>query len=151
LIAYTTKSGSTAGVAETIGKVLRQDGVAVEVRRIAEVDGLDAYSAVVVGGPMILGWHPDAVTFLQKHQETLSHVPIACFMTALSLTQMPETHHNSFPVFQDPALAKPSKRADRLNFKERYSTVASYLKPVAEKVPHVESLRPVVRPITRRR
>lgn len=138
LVAYTTKSGSTAEVAEAVGEVLRQDGAAVEVRPIAEVNGLDAYSAVVVGGPMILGWHPDAVTFLQKHQETLSRVPVACFMTALSLTRMPETHHNGFPVFQDPALAKPPKRADRLNFKERYSAVASYLKPVAEKAPQVK-------------
>lgn len=32
LVAYTTKSGSTAEVTEAIGKVLGQDGVAVEVR-----------------------------------------------------------------------------------------------------------------------
>lgn len=87
---------------------------------------------------MILGWHPDAVNFLQKHQKTLSRLPVACFMTALSLTKMPETHHNGFPVFQDPALAKSPKRADRMNFKERYSAVASYLKPVAEKAPQVK-------------
>lgn len=138
LIAYTTKSGSTAEVAEAIGKVLRQDSVTVAVRRIAEVAGLDAYSAVVVGGPMILGWHPDAVTFLQKHQETLRRVPVACFMTALSLTQMPGTHHHGVPVFQDPALARPPRRADRLSFKERYATVAAYLKPVIEKAPQVK-------------
>jgi menaquinone-dependent protoporphyrinogen IX oxidase len=50
LVAYTTKSGSTVEVAQTIGKVLQQAGDVVEVRRITEVNGLGTYSAVVLVG-----------------------------------------------------------------------------------------------------
>ena len=56
----------------------------------------------------------------------LSQVPVACFLTALSLTET-QTGFDSIPVYQDPSLAKPPKNAAKLSFKERYATVAAYL------------------------
>jgi menaquinone-dependent protoporphyrinogen oxidase len=139
LVAYTSNAGSTAEVAEFVARELRSEEVSVEVRRVGEVTDAGAYGAVVVGGPMMMGWHAEAVSFLEQHQQELSQVPVACFMTALSLTQTPDGT-DDLPVFVDPALAKPPKDSARLSYKERFATTSSYLQPILEKAPKV---RPV--------
>ena len=137
LIAYATKSGSTVEVAQAIGKELSQDGVRADVRPINVVRDISPYDAVIVGGPMIMGWHREAVQFLEKHQSALSQVPVACFLTALSLTET-QTGFDPIPIYKDPSLAKPPKNAAKLSFKERYATVAAYLQPVLEKALQVK-------------
>ena len=124
-------------MAGAIGKELSQDGARVDVRPIKDVGDIGTYDAVIVGGPMIMGWHREAVQFMQKNQSTLSQVSIACFLTALSLTEA-ETGFDSIPVCQDPSLAKPPKNAGKLSFKEKSATVASYLQPVLDKAPQVK-------------
>jgi len=61
LVTFATESGSTREVAEEIGKTLRHNGTLVEVHPIRETRNLSAYDAVVVGGPMIMGWHREAL------------------------------------------------------------------------------------------
>jgi menaquinone-dependent protoporphyrinogen oxidase len=138
LVAYTTNSGTTADVAQAIGEELGKDGVQVDVRRIEEVDSLDAYTAVVVGGPMIMGWHGTAVKFVKKHQQALSRVPVAYFLTAMSLTRTGETSVDGVPIYVDAMLAKEPKNAAHLDFKERYATVTNYLRPVLKAAPSVK-------------
>jgi menaquinone-dependent protoporphyrinogen oxidase len=137
LIAFATKSGSTAEVAGAIGKELSQDGVQADVRPISAVRDISPYDAVIVGGPMIMGWHREAVQFLERNQAALSQVPVACFLTALSLTET-QARFNSIPVYKDPSLAKPPQNAAKLSFKEKYATVASYLQPVLDKAPQIK-------------
>ena len=126
LVAYTTNSGSTEEVAKVIAEELGKDGAQVEVRRIEEVTNVEPYAAVVVGGPMILGWHRAAVGFVKKHQQALSRVRVAYFFTAMSLTQTNQESVGGVPVFVDPTLAKPPKNAKRLSLRERYATVSNY-------------------------
>ena len=59
LVAYASNAGSTADVAKAVGEELARDGARVDVRSISELSGADVsgYDAVVVGAPMILGWH----------------------------------------------------------------------------------------------
>jgi len=135
LVVYTTNSGSTAEVARAIGEELSREGAAVEVRPLAEVTEVSGYQAVIVGGPMILGWHRDAVAFLKRHQEALRDKPVAYFFTALSLTRSGENHLNGCTVFQDPALAKAPHDPAKLSFKEKYASVASYLEPPFTQAP----------------
>src|SRR5512135_1537715 len=111
LVAYTTNSGTTADVAQAIGEELGKDGAQVDVRRIEEVTSLDTYTAVVVGGPMILGWHRTAVQFVKKHQQALSRVPVAYFLTAMSLTRTGETSVDGVPIYVDAMLAKAPQDA----------------------------------------
>ena len=140
LVAYTTNSGSTEEVARTIGEELGKDGDQVEVRRLEEVSTLEAYDAVVVGAPLILGWHRAAQKFVRKHQGALSRVPAAYFATAMSLTQTGENQFGTIPIFVDPDLAKPPQHPNRLSLKERYATLANYLRPMLRAAPTV---RPV--------
>jgi menaquinone-dependent protoporphyrinogen oxidase len=130
LIAYATKSGSTAEVAEFMGKEVARTGVHVEVFPIHKVMDLASYDAVIIGGPMIMGWHREAVKFLNKNRSALKQKSVACFIMAMNLTRMTDESGLPFPVFQDPRLAKPAKDPVKLSFKENYASVRSYLKPI---------------------
>jgi len=138
LIAYTTSSGSTREVAEAVAGELTKDDTTVEVCRLEEVEDISPYKAVVVGGPMILGWHRRAVKFLKQHQQALSQVPVAYFFTAMSLTRTGDTHLNGVPIQIDPSLPKDAKNPTRLSFRERYATVEGYLGPVLQSAPLVK-------------
>jgi menaquinone-dependent protoporphyrinogen oxidase len=140
LVAYVTNAGSTAEVAELIGRELGQsgpDGPAVDVLPIKRVRSLELYDAVVVGGPMTIGWHREAQRFLKDNERALQRVPVALFLTALSLTVTPESAVGSVPVFVDPSLAKPPRRSGRLSLHEGFTTVRHYLEPVLKKAPSV--------------
>ncbi|HOG45096.1 MAG TPA: flavodoxin domain-containing protein [Anaerolineae bacterium] len=140
LVVCATKSGSTAEVAQAIGQELGRGGARVDVRLLQEAGDLGTYDAVVVGAPMIMGWHREAVEFVCRQREALSRVPVAYFLTALSLTQSGEGRLDGVPVYQDPALTKPPRNPTRLSLKEGYATVANYLGPALRKAPDV---RPV--------
>jgi menaquinone-dependent protoporphyrinogen oxidase len=87
LVAYASRTGSTAGVAEAIGKILAEDGVEVDVRPVSDVTDLNAYRAVVAGSA-IQGsqWLPEAMGFLQAHREPLAQKPFAAFLVCMTLT-----------------------------------------------------------------
>jgi menaquinone-dependent protoporphyrinogen IX oxidase len=138
LIAYATNAGSTTKVAQVIGEELDKDGVQVQVCRLEEVTSVEPYDAVVIGAPMIMGWHGAAVKFVKKHQQALSRMPVAFFLTAMNLTQTSEKSIGTIPIYVDPALAKPPKNAKRLSFKERYATATNYLRPVLDAAPLVK-------------
>ena len=140
LVAYTSNAGSTDEVAQFIGQELGRDGALVDVRRFREVKDVSAYQAVVIGGPMIMGWHREAVSFVRKQKRALSRVPVAYFLMAMSLTKTPETALSAIPIYVDPTLAKAPVDESKLSFRENYATVSGYLKPVLTKAPQV---RPV--------
>jgi menaquinone-dependent protoporphyrinogen oxidase len=80
LVAYATKHGSVAKVAEFIGATLRQDGLSVDVQPAGAVKTVAGYDAVVLGGALYMGrWHADAKTFLKRHHEALASLPVAIF------------------------------------------------------------------------
>jgi menaquinone-dependent protoporphyrinogen IX oxidase len=140
LVTYATLSGSTVDVAKEIGAALGKNGVSVDVKNIAEVSTLSSYDAVVVGAPMILGWHRGIVNFIVQHQDALKNVPVAYFTTQLHLTKLPETEVKGVPVFLDPRLAKPPANPNKMNISEKQGTPASCVGPALEKAPLV---RPV--------
>jgi menaquinone-dependent protoporphyrinogen oxidase len=140
LVAYTSNAGSTQEVAEAVALEVRQSGAAMDIRRLEEVDDLSPYSAVVIGGPMIMGWHRGAVKFVKKHQKALSQIPVAYFMTAMSLTRTGDTQINDVPVSVDPKLPKEPNNPGRLSLAENYATVRHYVGPVLRAAPLV---RPV--------
>jgi menaquinone-dependent protoporphyrinogen oxidase len=80
LVAYATRTGTTAEVAAEIGRVLEAKGFAVEVRKLAEVVSLDGYAAAVIGAPINgMRWHPEASAFVAANKAALGAVPVACF------------------------------------------------------------------------
>ncbi len=141
LVAYTTKAGSTTEVAEAVGRALAGGELQVEVRRLEEVRDLTPYSAVVVGAPMILGWHRRAVRFVRRHRAFLATVPLALFFTAMQVTRAPdEGSSHPFPVLIDPRVSRDPARPEGLSFKERRTTAGWYFRPLERLL---GSLRPV--------
>lgn len=86
LVAYASRAGSTAGVAQAIGEALMQQGFQVDVRPMQEVDDLTPYQAVVAGSAIRIDkWLPEAFDFLKRHQTELSQKPFAAFLVCLAL------------------------------------------------------------------
>lgn len=130
LVAYATSAGSTAEVAEAVAEELAKSDLQVDVLPIGEVKTLEGYDGVVVGGPMIMGWHRGARGFLKRHREAFRTIPLAVFVTAMSLTQTDETSVAGVPIYVDERLPKPPQKAGHLSLRERYATVANYVRPI---------------------
>lgn len=130
LVTFATMAGSTAEVAQAVGEEMTKSGLNVEVIPINEVKSLEAYDGVVVGAPMIMGWHRAAIGFLKKHRDAFRHIPLAVFVMAMSLTQTSETSVDGVPVYIDENLPQPPKIDGSLTFRERYARLSSYLQPI---------------------
>ncbi|WP_214020743.1 flavodoxin domain-containing protein [Methanoculleus sp.] len=86
LVAYATRYGSTAEVAEAIGDVFRKAGVEVDVRPVNEVRDLSPYRAAVIGSPIYVGkWLPESQVFIERHQQHLRTIPVAYFAVGLTV------------------------------------------------------------------
>ena len=134
LVTYATMAGSTAEVAQAVGEEIRKSGAQVDVRPLEEVKDLQGYEAVVVGAPMIMGWHRGAQRFLKKHREAFQKVPLAVFVLAMRLTKTEEMSAGEVPVTVDEKLPRPPEKPGSLNFKERYASLPNYLKPILQAV-----------------
>ena len=80
LVAYASKRGSTAEIAETIAATLRREGLGVCLERAEDVQSLDRYDAVVLGSAVYMKrWRGDARHFLKKHRKALKQTPFWVF------------------------------------------------------------------------
>ncbi|MCS6826447.1 MAG: flavodoxin domain-containing protein [Caldilinea sp.] len=80
LVAYATRAGSTAEIAQAIAETLTARGYAVDVRPVKEKLSLDGYAAVVLGSAVRMGaWLPEAVNFVKANQAALCALPVALF------------------------------------------------------------------------
>ena len=88
LVAYVSKAGSTAEVAETIGATLRAAGLSADVRRAQDVQDLSAYDAVVLGSGARIGrLFGGAAHFAKKHQAALAQKKVAYFVVCMTMKQ----------------------------------------------------------------
>ena len=72
LVAYASKMGGTAGIAEAIGAELREHGHDVDVLDVTQVHTIEPYDAVVLGSAIyIRRWRREAVHFLRKNVNEL--------------------------------------------------------------------------------
>ena len=86
LITYASRTGSTAEIAEAIGKTLSQRGTQVEVLPMQDVKDLSVYGAVVAGSAMRSSkWLPEAMQFITTHRSVLSQKPFATFTVCITL------------------------------------------------------------------
>jgi len=103
LVAYASKCGSTGEMAEAIGQALCDAGAAADVRLVENVTDVSAYRAVVVGSAIRMGrWLPEAVQFVETHREKLSRVPVAYFLSCMTLEDDTEENRRTVAAYLDP-------------------------------------------------
>jgi menaquinone-dependent protoporphyrinogen IX oxidase len=140
LVAYDSMAGSTAEVAQAVGEEIARGGSQVDVLALEQVSSLAGYAGVVVGAPLIIGWHRDALNFLRKYRKEFQQIPLAVFAMGLSLTQTGATSLDRFPVTVDDKLPKPPVNPEKLTFRERYTSLDNYLAPILRAI---QPARPV--------
>jgi menaquinone-dependent protoporphyrinogen oxidase len=80
LVAYATKHGSTAEIAEAIAETLRARGIPTDVGPASDIHAIDEYGLVVVGsGVYMFRWHGDSVGFVKRFEGKLRDRPTWLF------------------------------------------------------------------------
>jgi menaquinone-dependent protoporphyrinogen oxidase len=86
LVAYDSKHGSTAMIAEKVGDVLCEKGFQVDIRPALHIDDISAYDAIVIGSPMYYAnFLPGALGFLERHRTVLAVKDVAVFAVSSSV------------------------------------------------------------------
>lgn len=110
LVTYASRNGSTAGVAEAIGKTLIENGAQVDVLPMQEVRDLAPYRAVVAGSAIqSQQWLPEAVQFVRDHRSELARKPFAAFLVCMTLAMKKGDYREQVAAWLDPvcAIVKP--------------------------------------------
>ena len=72
LVAYASKYGATAEIAERIGQVIGEAGLSADVLAVEKVEGLAQYKAVVLGSAVYMGrWRREAARFMKTNEKVL--------------------------------------------------------------------------------
>lgn len=80
LVAFATRHGATAEIAERIAARLQVAGLPAEARSVSEVNDVGPYDAVIIGGAAYMfHWLKDANAFAKRHQKDLSRRPVWLF------------------------------------------------------------------------
>ncbi len=106
LVAYASRTGTTAGVAEAIGATLRDRGVLVDVLSVSAVMDLTPYCAVVAGSAIQnKQWLPEAMQFVQANQVALRRVPFAAFLVCMTLAMKKGDYRSQVSAWLQPVRA----------------------------------------------
>jgi menaquinone-dependent protoporphyrinogen oxidase len=80
LVAYASRHGATAGIAERLAARIAAAGTTVAVRRVDTIEDLGGFDAVVLGSPVYeQSWPPEASRFVADHTTELAARPLWLF------------------------------------------------------------------------
>jgi len=87
LVAYASRCGSTAEIAEALGRDLQSRGYKPEVLPVAKVSQLGGYQAVLLGSAVRAGnWLKEATGFVRQHEREIRDLPNAFFTVHMTNT-----------------------------------------------------------------
>jgi menaquinone-dependent protoporphyrinogen oxidase len=80
LVAYASRHGATAGIADRIAAGLQAHGLVAEARPVTEVGEVERYDAFVIGSAAYLfHWLKDATRFVKRHRGLFATRPVWLF------------------------------------------------------------------------
>ncbi len=80
LVAFASRHGATAGIAERIAAALRTAGLPVETRSVKDVGEVTPYDAFVIGSAAYMfRWLKEATAFTKRHGAVLAERPVWLF------------------------------------------------------------------------
>jgi menaquinone-dependent protoporphyrinogen oxidase len=94
-VVYASRHGGSAGIAQRIAEVLRNEGNDVVVADAADRPDAIGFDAYVIGAGVQIGsWHKEGTEFLERNQATLATRPVWLFssgpLPGLSMTKETE-------------------------------------------------------------
>ena len=108
LVAYATKSGSTAAIAQFIGGILREANAQITVKSVKSVGNIETCDAVLIGTPIINGKCMSEVKkFVSAHSSILSQKAVDYFITCMHLSQVAGDALPDVPIIVDPVFGDP--------------------------------------------
>lgn len=122
LVAYASRHGSTAGIAERVADGLRTAGLSADARSVDDVLDLAAYDAVVVGAAAYMfHWLKGATHFVKKNRRALDEKPLWLFSsgplgTDLTDEEGRDVAETSRPKEFDDLVAELHPRGERVFF-----------------------------------
>ncbi|TAJ44136.1 flavodoxin domain-containing protein [Methanofollis fontis] len=88
LIAYASRYGSTQEIAESMARILEEQGFAIDCMNVMDVRDIGPYAAVVAGSPIYMGkWLVEAVDFIKLFRNDLKIRPLAIFAVGYSMKE----------------------------------------------------------------
>jgi menaquinone-dependent protoporphyrinogen IX oxidase len=116
MIAYATRSGSTAEIAEAIGKELGKWGAEVDIQPVTDIGDISSYGSVIIGSPILYGKIlPEVKKFLKKYEESLAQKRVACFLTGMEMHRIAD-ESLLVPVFLDSGFEDQPKPKSKMGF-----------------------------------
>jgi len=102
LVAYGTRAGSTAEVADAIGKKIAAAGAMVDVKPVKKVQTLNGYQAVILGSAIRRGAVlPEVTDFVKSHKDKLGKIPVAYFIVCMILREDTEESRKKAASYLD--------------------------------------------------
>jgi menaquinone-dependent protoporphyrinogen oxidase len=103
LVVYGSRAGSTAEVADAIGKKLAQGGTTVDIMSVKDVRNLNGYRAVVLGSAIradkVL---PEISSFVKANKNELQKIPVAYFVVCMTLREDTPEKRKKVTAYLDP-------------------------------------------------
>lgn len=95
LVGYASAHGSTAEIAEFMGKVFEERQFSVTVANVAIVESVDEYDAFVLGSAIHAGmWLTEFSQFLSRFEDTLVKKPTYMFITCIRVLEADGYQHS---------------------------------------------------------
>lgn len=105
LIAYASRAGSTAEVAEKIGEVLKSLDFDVEVKNVKEVTSISQYDSIIIGSAVrMFKLLPETIRFANKFKEEMKNKPVAYFIVCLMMQEDTEESRTRAKEYLKPLL-----------------------------------------------
>ena len=104
LVTYSSRYGSTRGIAERIAEVLRESGLAAQARSLHVLGSVDSYGAYVVGSAVYMGhWQSDAKAFVRHHRALLTEHPTWLYSSGPLGAAETDAHGRDVRIASEPA------------------------------------------------
>ena len=99
LVAFASKHGSTAGVAQSIAVQLRMEDLDVDQRDAKDVTSIEGYDGVILGSAVYMGkLLPEARAFVEAHRAQLNNIPVWLFSSGPIGAPDPKPHAEAADV-----------------------------------------------------
>jgi len=103
LIAYGTKAGSTAEIAEYMGELFREKGALVDVLPVEQVRDLTPYCGVILGTATRVGKPLNSVLkFVREFEYSLEPLAVAYFVVGIAMREDTPEHRAQAEAVLEP-------------------------------------------------